>query len=85
MDKALAESNGDIEKLQSFFSTKGWVGQKLYRIDAKSPLNYNPRVPHRGLSGANEHFIEGGSTGGGLTEIVTDLLPKDETMFTNLN
>lgn len=82
---ALKESNGDIHKLEKLCATEGWQGKTLYRIDIKNPLDYNPRLPHSGLSGANENFIPGGITKGNMPEIVTDLLPKDQLTVTKLN
>lgn len=85
MNKALAEANGNVVKLQELLSTNQWDGKILYRLDFKNPLDYNPRVPHQGLSGANEHFVPGGLTKGGVSEIITDQLPKNKITVTKLN
>lgn len=75
MDKLLAnvKNNRDIEKALGVTDLQG---KKLYRIDIDTPLSLNPRLPDGSLSGANEHFIPGGKTSGGLTELVIDQIPK---------
>lgn len=54
-------------------------------MDIKNPLDYNPRLPHAGLSGANEHFVPGGPTKGGVPEMVTDPISKDQLIVTKIN
>ena len=84
MDRVLLETNHDAIKLEELLGLSNLQGKKLYRIDVKNPLDYNPRLPHKGLSGANEHFIEGGHTKGGIPEIVTDTFPRSQIKITEL-
>ena len=85
MDRALLETGGDAAKLEELLGLSNLQGKKLYRIDAKNPLDYNPRLPHKGLSGANEHFVQGGLTKGGIPEIVTDPFPKSQATAIKIN
>ena len=43
-----------------------------------NPLRYNPRLPTASTAGANDLFVPGGKTIGGMPEIATDLLPASE-------
>lgn len=39
----------------------------MYRIDISNPQNYNLRSASSGISGANDLFIAGGKTSGGIS------------------
>ena len=51
-------------------------------MDVELPLWYNARTPNSLTGGANQSFIEGGKTSGGIHEIVTDPMPAYEVWDT---
>ena len=77
MDKLLADAAGDLTyvKRRIGVPAKYW-NEPLYRVDIANPLLHNARMPSGFERGANEFFRWGGSTNGGLPEIVTGQVPK---------
>ena len=47
------------------------------RIDIENIDGLNLRIPSGNELGANEYWIPGGKTDGGIPEAVTDLIKKD--------
>ena len=82
MNRVIAQSGGDVSKINELLGTEFKVGDKLIRIDVNDPLSYNPRPPSNSMSGANTQFVPGGSTSGGISEVVTDPLPADSVWAT---
>ena len=82
VDKMIDEANGDIstyEKELGFDEGHFADGGGMVRIDVKSPMDLNARVPSGNEMGANDHFVPGGYTDGGAPECVTDNIPNDDT------
>ncbi len=72
----LKESRGSKEYVKKILGIKPeeWPGL-VYRVDVKSPLSYNIRLPSGLEGGANDLFVWGGFTKGGIPEAVTDSIP----------
>ena len=78
MDKLVADSKGDVEYVKNKLGIpKRYWNEELYRIDVHNPLMHNARMPSGFERGANEKFVWGGHTSGGMPEVVTDVIPKD--------
>ena len=77
MDKLLKEANGSLEyvKKRLGIPPEYW-NEKLVRIDLDDPFEYNLRLPSGFEEGANELFVWGGITKGGIPEAVVDQFPK---------
>jgi RHS repeat-associated protein len=76
-DKVLAEAGGDIAKFEKMLGfPKGHFssGGGLVRIDVHNPLLHNIRMASGLERGANELFLWGGYTSGGIPEAVIDAL-----------
>lgn len=56
----------------------------MYRIDISNPQNYNLRSASSGISGANDLFIAGGKTSGGISEGIIDQVPKGNVTITRI-
>lgn len=56
----------------------------MYRIDISNPQNYNLRSASSGISGANDLFIAGGKTSGGISEGTIDQVPKGNVTITRI-
>ena len=84
MNQAIFLTGGDSAKLGNLFGVDTWSGQNLIRIDVDNPTNLNLRQPPKNNSGANNNFVPGGKTSGGISEIVTDLIPPEKVWVTPL-
>ncbi len=73
-DDAISQSGGDVSKLESLLSLEpGDLGQNPMRIDIPSPTGL--RMPSGRELGANDQWIPGGFTGGGIPEATIDPAP----------
>jgi hypothetical protein len=73
-DKLIAESGGDVTKLEKLLSLEpGTLGSNPVRIDITSPSGL--RMPSGNELGANSQWIPGGYTGGGIPEATIDPAP----------
>jgi len=82
MNRVLAESGGDVTKVNKLLGTEFKPGDKLIRIDVDNPLSHSPRLPSSNVSGANAQFAPGGRTSGGIPEVITDPIPADSVWVT---
>ncbi|TYQ16962.1 UNVERIFIED_CONTAM: RHS repeat-associated protein [Acetivibrio alkalicellulosi] len=81
MDKIFNEANGDLsvlEKRLGFDNGYFAGGGGLVRIDIKSPLLHNARMPSGMEMGANKYFKWGGYTSGGVPEAVVNRVPNND-------
>jgi hypothetical protein len=79
IDGLLAEANGDIAyiEVQLGIPAGGWQGKGgLYRIDIPNATALKLRLPDGGEMGANEWWIPGGYTSGGMPEGFVNQIPK---------
>ena len=62
-------------------------GGGLIRIDVNNVEDLNLRIPSGNEAGANNHWIPGGITDGGVPEAVSDLIPnnKNNVTITEIN
>ncbi len=78
-DEIAMKANGDIsvyEKSLGFDIGHFSDGGGLVRIDIDDLEGLNLRMPSGNEVGANNHWIPGGKTDGGIPEAVTDLIPN---------
>ncbi|WP_051869731.1 hypothetical protein [Kineothrix alysoides] len=70
-DEIIQEANGNVSKLEQLLSLEpGTLGNSPVRLDIPEP--HNLRMPSGNELGANEQWIPGGSTGGGIPEATID-------------
>lgn len=83
MDNLLKESKGSkaFVKQKLGIKPEDWPGI-MYRIDIPSPLSHNIRLSSGLEKGANDLFVWGGFTKGGIPEAVTDAIPLAELVIT---
>lgn len=76
-DGIIQEANRSISKLEQLLSLEpGALGDSPVRLDIEAPQGL--RMPSGNELGANEFWIPGGSTGGGIPEAVIDSpLPEE--------
>lgn len=55
------------------------------RIDIEDTIGLDVRIPSGNETGANDLWIPGGYTSGGVPEAVTNTIPLDNTQITKLN
>jgi hypothetical protein len=74
-DALIQQSGGDVSKLEDFLGlNRGDLGNNPIRIDCQSPTGL--RMPDGNEFGANEFWIPGGKTSGGINEATVDqILP----------
>jgi RHS repeat-associated protein len=87
IDDLLKRANGDISIIEDALGipTGMWQGKGgIYRIDIADPKVHNLRNPSVNMSGANELFILGGKTSGGITEGVIDQVPISQTTINKI-
>ena len=82
MNLLIEETGGDPVLLGQKLGVPWQPGTQLIRMDVSNPLLFNPRLPSASMAGANSFFVPGGSTVGGVPEIVTDQLPWQEVWAT---
>jgi len=87
-DRLLANANGDPRLVeQALGLPENFLdGNELVRIDIANPRELNLRVPSGNEAGANDQFIPGGFTEGGLPEAVIDVdgIPPDRFSTTSI-
>ena len=87
IDDLLKKANGDVSIIEEALGIPkgGWQGKGgMYRIDISNPQNYNLRSASSGISGANDLFIAGGKTSGGISEGIIDQVPKGNVTITRI-
>ena len=84
-DQLIADLNGDVSALeQALGLDPGTLGPNPVRIDIQNPEGL--RVPSGNEPGANEQWVPGGTTSGGLPEAVIDPVPPGQwTVRPNLS
>ena len=60
-------------------------GGGLVRIDIEDTIGLDVRIPSGNETGANDLWIPGGYTSGGVPEAVTNTIPLNNTQITKLN
>ncbi|MFK8273031.1 hypothetical protein [Capnocytophaga canimorsus] len=83
----LTKSNGNISVIEKALGIpKGdWQNRGgLYKIDMLNPFEHNLRLPTSDSSGANELFVEGGKTIGGISEGVVDPVRITDVVITKI-
>ena len=76
-DDLIVKANGDISMLEKFLALEaGSLGVNPYRIDVLSPQKLY--IPTGNEAGANDFWIAGGYTGGGVPEAVIDYIPTSD-------
>jgi len=79
----IARSNGDVAKLEDLLSLeRGTLGDSPVRLDINNPPGL--RMPDGNELGANNQWVPGGYTGGGIPEATIDQLPIDQLTVTEL-
>ncbi|WP_339361724.1 hypothetical protein [Vallitalea maricola] len=82
-DDLIAKSGGDVSKLEQLLSLEpGTLGNTPVRVDIDNPTGL--RMPSGNEFGANDQWIPGGFTGGGIPEATIDQVPLDKITVTNL-
>jgi RHS repeat-associated protein len=77
MDKLIDQSGGDLRFIKDKLGIPDpYWNEELLRVDVNNPLLHNARMPSGFERGANEKFVWGGHTSGGMPEIVTDPIPS---------
>ena len=84
MNQIINETGGDSARLGELLGVDGWAGHELIRMDVEFPNKLNVRLPDSNISGANDNFIPGGKTSGGVSEVVTDPIPANEVWPTRV-
>ncbi|ROR31748.1 hypothetical protein EDD66_101366 [Mobilisporobacter senegalensis] len=76
-DEIIQAANGDVSKLEQLLSLEsGTLGDSPVRLDIAEP--HGVRMPSGNELGANDQWIPGGSTGGGIPEAtINSPLPKE--------
>ena len=70
-DEIIQEANGDVSKLEELLSLEpGTLGDSPVRLDVEEPNGL--RMSSGNELGANEQWIPGGTTGGGIPEATID-------------
>jgi hypothetical protein len=76
MDDLLATARGDLAFVKARLGIEPDVwNERLWRVDVANPLMHNARLPSGMEEGANDVFIWGGYTRGGMPEAVIDPVP----------
>jgi hypothetical protein len=78
MDLIMEKVGHDPYKVAEALGLGELKNGSLIRIDIPNPWNLNPRLPTRELGGANDFFIEGGRTSGGVYELIIDSAPAHQ-------
>ena len=75
----LEEAQGDTNAMEEKLGLdEGSLGDNPQRVDVYNPEDYNLREPDSSMAGANENYVEGGETSGGMPEGVVDPFPNSE-------
>lgn len=73
-DKVINASEGNMSRLENSLGVPpGTFSAPVVRIDIPTPQNHNVRMPSGNEAGANDQWIPGGRTSGGVPEAVVDL------------
>ena len=77
-DKLVAEGGQSAAYFEKKLSlpSGSLLRERLVRVDTDFALDLNPRVPSGLETAANEFFLYGGTSRGGIPEIVVDSMPK---------
>ena len=87
-DDVISNANGNISIIErelgfpeGYFSDQGG----LVRIDIDDISGLNIRMPSGNETGANELWLPGGYTSGGVPEAITDIIPLSRTKITKIS
>lgn len=76
-DDLIAEAGGDVNKLEDLLGLdRGTLGDNPVRLDVDEPTGL--RMPSGNERGANDKWIPGGKTSGGVLEATVDQIPLDK-------
>jgi len=82
-DEMIAKSGGNIAKLENLLGLeKGELGNSPVRVDIPSPQGV--RMPTGNEPGANDYWLPGGKTSGGVPEAVIDQTPVSDATITDI-
>ncbi|WP_027088443.1 pre-toxin TG domain-containing protein [Cohnella panacarvi] len=82
-DVLISESGGNVSKLEELLSLDpGTLGKSPVRVDIPKPAGL--RMPDGNEVGANDQWIPGGYTGGGIPEAIIDQVPLDNLNVTEI-
>ncbi|MCU5771735.1 hypothetical protein N5923_08825 [Erwiniaceae bacterium BAC15a-03b] len=82
-DDLITKSGGNIPKLEKLLGlTPGELGDSPVRIDISNPQGL--RMPTGREPGANEFWLPGGKTSGGIPEAVINQTPVGDASITNI-
>jgi hypothetical protein len=82
-DELIQISNGNIQKLEELLGLeKGYLGSNPIRIDIKNPTGL--RMPNGNELGANEKWLPGGKTLGGILEATVDQVQTNTYQISNI-
>ena len=87
-DELIKKANGDYSVVERVLGyPEGYLENcgGLVRIDAENSSGLNIRIPSGNERGANELWLPGGYTSGGVPEAVTNTIPLDNAQITKLN
>jgi hypothetical protein len=74
-EEIIRQANGDVAKLEKLLGLKpGDLGASPVRVDIPEPKGL--RLPSGNELGANEYWVPGGRTSGGIREATIDPVPK---------
>jgi hypothetical protein len=76
-DEIIRQANGDVAKLEKLLGLKpGDLGTSPVRVDIPEPKGL--RLSSGNELGANEYWVPGGRTSGGIREATIDPVPKEK-------
>ena len=76
-DDIIRQANGDVKMLEKLLGLRpGDLGASPVRVDIPEPKGL--RLPSGNELGANEYWVPGGRTSGGIREATIDPVPKGE-------
>jgi hypothetical protein len=82
-EKIGKKSGGDIRKLEELLGlNRGDLGEAPVRVDIPEPTGL--RMPSGNEPGANEFWLPGGYTSGGLPEAVIDQVPINNAIVSRI-
>lgn len=87
-DEIISKANGNVSIIENELGfPEGYFcdGGGLVRIDMLETDNLNIRMPSGNETGANNLWIPGGKTSGGVPEAITDTIPLNETIVTKIS
>lgn len=82
-DDLIGKSGGDVRKLEELLGLdSGYLGDAPVVVEILEPIRL--RMPSGNEPGANEFWLPGGHTSGGLPEAVIDQVPLDKIVVNSV-